>query len=129
LAAGGFEGCYLLFRQRAGPTTSLRAHRSGDLTEFIDNYFDTTTGPKTASESYRHIAAALCLPAPEVLFISDVVAELDAANAAGMPTLLCNRPGNQLQSEPLRYQISETFNDILRLSRLSHGDPAARGNK
>jgi enolase-phosphatase E1 len=91
----------------------LFAHtEAGDLTEFIDNYFDTSTGPKTASESYRHIATALCLPAPEVLFISDVVAELDAANAAGMRTLLCIRPGNQSQSEPLRYQISESFNDI-----------------
>ena len=57
----------------------LFAHTdAGDLTRFIDNYFDTTLGPKMEIESYRRIAAALSLPAREVLFISDVVGELDA---------------------------------------------------
>ena len=47
------------------------------------------------------IAAALHLPAMEVLFISDVVGELDAASGAGMQTVLCVRPGNQPKG-PLR---------------------------
>jgi enolase-phosphatase E1 len=91
----------------------LFAHtEAGDLTRFISNYFDTTVGSKTDVESYRRIAAALHLPANEVLFISDVVGELDAASAAGMQTLLCVRPGNHPQSFAARYRIIQSFNEI-----------------
>src|SRR5215203_4954503 len=66
----------------------LFAHtEAGDLTRFIDKYFDTNVGKKGEADSYRRIAEALNLPANEVLFISDVTAELDAASEAGMQTL------------------------------------------
>jgi enolase-phosphatase E1 len=66
----------------------------GDLTGFIHAYFDTTTGPKTAAQSYARIATALERAPSDVLFVSDVGAELDAARAAGMRTALCMRtPG------------------------------------
>ncbi len=64
---------------------------AGDLTPFLSGYFDTTTGPKRAAASYRQIAAALRHPVSAVLFVSDVTAELDAARAAGMRTVLCTR--------------------------------------
>jgi enolase-phosphatase E1 len=68
---------------------------AGDLTRFIRAYFDTTTGPKTAPPSYTRIAAALDRAPSEVLFLSDVGAELDAALTAGMRTALCVRtPGS-----------------------------------
>jgi enolase-phosphatase E1 len=71
----------------------LFAHTgSGDLSRFIGNYFDTTTGAKTDAASYQRIASALALRAPAVLFLSDTVAELDAARSAGMHTALCVRP-------------------------------------
>jgi enolase-phosphatase E1 len=77
---------------------SVQAQRSlfsstaaGDLTRFLRAYFDTTTGPKTAPESYARIAAALERSPSEVLFVSDIKAELDAALAAGMGTALCVR--------------------------------------
>jgi enolase-phosphatase E1 len=81
---------------------SVQAQRSlftstaaGDLTRFIRAYFDTTTGPKTAPDSYVRIAAALERSPSEVLFLSDIVAELDAALTAGMQTALCVRtPGS-----------------------------------
>ena len=63
----------------------------GDLSPFLSGYFDTTTGPKRESSSYRLIAAALHREPREVLFVSDVTAELDAARAAGMRTALCVR--------------------------------------
>ncbi len=67
---------------------------AGDLTRFIRAYFDTTTGPKGAAQSYAQIAAALERAPSEMLFLSDVGAELDAARAAGMRTALCVRkPG------------------------------------
>lgn len=74
----------------------LFAHSTaGDLTDAIRAYFDTTTGPKTGVQSYVHIAAALHHAPAEVLFLSDVAAELDAARAAGMQTALCVRaPGS-----------------------------------
>ncbi|HKB68623.1 MAG TPA: acireductone synthase [Pyrinomonadaceae bacterium] len=91
----------------------LFAHtEAGDLTGFIDNYFDTTVGSKTDVASYSRIASALHLQAQEVLFISDVVPELDAAGAAGMQTLLCVRPGNQPQPFAEQYQIIRDFNEI-----------------
>lgn len=71
----------------------LFAHSTvGDLTPWIDTYFDTATGPKFDAESYRRIAAALGYLPGQVLFVSDVVAELDAACGAGMQTALRVRP-------------------------------------
>jgi len=64
---------------------------SGDLTGFLRAYFDTTTGPKNAPASYLRIAETLALEAPNILFISDVEKELDAARDAGMQTALCVR--------------------------------------
>ena len=91
----------------------LFAHtEAGDLTGFIDNYFDTTVGSKTDVASYRRMASTLRLPAKNVLFISDVVPELDAAGAAGMQTLLCVRPGNHPQPFAERYQAIRDFDEI-----------------
>jgi enolase-phosphatase E1 len=66
----------------------------GDLTRFLKGYFDTTIGPKTEPSSYSTIAATFGLPAPEIVFISDVVHELDTASEAGLQVLLALRPGN-----------------------------------
>lgn len=91
----------------------LFAHtEAGDLTKFIDNYFDTNVGKKGEAESYRQIAEALKLRADEVLFISDVVAELEAATEAGMQTLLSIRPGNPPQNNAKSYQAIHDFNQI-----------------
>lgn len=84
-SSGSVQGQRSLFTHTAG----------GDLTRFIRAYFDTTTGSKTAPHSYARIAAALERSPSEVLFLSDIVAELDAAAAAGMQTALCVRtPGS-----------------------------------
>ena len=70
----------------------LFAHtEAGDLTRFIDNYFDTNVGKKAEAESYRRIAAALDVAPDKIIFISDVITELDAASEAGMKTLLSLR--------------------------------------
>lgn len=71
--------------------------RAGDLTRYLNGYFDTTTGPKNEPGSYVAIARAFGLAPSEVLFISDVTRELDAARVAGMRTMLCIRPGNHPQ--------------------------------
>lgn len=65
----------------------------GDLTPLFSGYFDTTLGHKREVASYRAIAAAIGLPAAAILFLSDVVEELDAARGAGMQTLWLVREG------------------------------------
>ena len=74
----------------------------GDLTPFLSAYFDTTTGAKREAESYRRIAAALGAAPGAGLFVSDVVAELDAARAAGLATALAVRtpPGPTGRGHP-----------------------------
>jgi enolase-phosphatase E1 len=70
----------------------LFAHSdAGDLSPLFSGYFDTETGPKRDAESYRRIATAIGRPAEEILFLSDVVEELNAARAAGMRTTLLAR--------------------------------------
>ncbi len=66
---------------------------AGNLSKFLDGYFDTTTGPKRDEISYRIIAESLGIGAKKFLFLSDTGAELDAARAAGMKTALSLRPG------------------------------------
>jgi enolase-phosphatase E1 len=92
----------------------LFAHtQAGDFTSFIDNYFDTSIGSKTDVESYRRIAARVRLPAQSIVFISDVVLELDAANESGMQTLLCVRPGNSLNIGGEQFQVVHSFEGLL----------------
>jgi enolase-phosphatase E1 len=69
---------------------------AGDLSALFSGYFDTTSGPKREPQSYRSIAAAIGLPADEILFLSDIVEELDAAQQAGMPTCGLVRNGGEL---------------------------------
>jgi enolase-phosphatase E1 len=102
---------------------SVQAQRSlfgntaaGDLTRFIRAYFDTTTGPKTAPHSYARITAALGRSPSEVLFLSDVGAELDAALTAGMRTALCVRtpgPAPTTGAHP----VIRTLDDIAAVGR------------
>ena len=91
----------------------LFAHTEvGDLTPFIDSYFDTKIGKKGEAESYRRIAEVMGLESQQILFISDVVTELDAANEAGMKTMLSIRPGNQPQANVEKYNSIRTFDSI-----------------
>ena len=76
----------------------------GDLSPFLSGYFDTTTGPKREASSYQRIATALRREPREVLFVSDVTAELDAARAAGMRTALCVRDSGVSASDHPRIQ-------------------------
>ncbi|MEO7432588.1 MAG: acireductone synthase [Dokdonella sp.] len=64
---------------------------AGDLSSVFSGYFDTEMGAKREVESYRRIAAAIDEPASRILFLSDIVEELDAAKAAGMQTILLAR--------------------------------------
>jgi enolase-phosphatase E1 len=91
----------------------LFAHTTaGDLTRHLSAYFDTNIGAKREAESYKRIAEALEQQPQEVIFFSDVVAELDAAQMAGMQTVLCVRPGNAPQSAEHGHSIIHSFNEM-----------------
>lgn len=84
-----------------------------DLTTFLSGYFDTAVGPKTEPESYAAIAGAFGLMPAEILFISDVTRELDAAGSAGLKTLFCVRPGNPPQPSGHAHSVIHSLDEIV----------------
>lgn len=78
----------------------FRYSDAGDLTPLFAGYFDTETGPKRESASYTKIAEALGERPEHILFLSDIVEELDAARAAGLQTGWLLRPPQIMPAEP-----------------------------
>lgn len=68
---------------------------SGDLTPCFSDYFDTNTGGKRESQTYTKIAEILDLNPAEILFLSDIVEELQAADTKGFQTIQLVRPGTK----------------------------------
>lgn len=87
-SSGSVEAQQLLFRYS----------EAGDLTPLLKGYFDTTTGGKRESLSYTAIAAKTGMVPAGLLFLSDVVEELNAAHAAGLQTCLLLREGAPVPS-------------------------------
>ena len=79
---------------------------AGDLTPLFSGYFDTQIGAKRDAESYRRILSAIGVRGDEVLFLSDIVAELDAARAAGMRTTLLARPPSSCPADTVHPCVS-----------------------
>ncbi|WP_434603155.1 acireductone synthase [Pseudomonas sp. Z4-7] len=69
---------------------------AGDLSPLFSGYFDTTSGAKRDAQSYRRISEAMGIAPQEILFLSDIVEELDAARNAGMATCGLAREGGDL---------------------------------
>ena len=64
---------------------------AGDLTPLFSGWFDTEVGGKREASSYVRIANAIDAAASDIVFLSDVVEELDAARDAGLHTVLVDR--------------------------------------
>ena len=64
---------------------------AGDLLPLFCAFFDTEIGHKRSADSYRLIADGLDRSVGDILFLSDIVEELDAARDAGMRTQLLDR--------------------------------------
>ena len=64
---------------------------AGDMSGHFSGWFDTEIGGKREADSYTRIAERLELRPHDILFLSDVVEELDAARLAGMQTVLVDR--------------------------------------
>jgi enolase-phosphatase E1 len=87
----------------------------GDLRLMFAGYFDTSIGPKKEVQSYRNLAEWIALPPEDILFLSDVEAELDAAAAVGIKTVWVVRPqetGADVSKLKSRHPIVSSFADI-----------------
>jgi enolase-phosphatase E1 len=84
----------------------------GDLSPFISAYFDTNVGHKRERQSYENIAEKMQNRKREILFISDVVEELNAAHQAGFDVILAVRDGNSAVNGNHSYQAVCSFDDL-----------------
>jgi enolase-phosphatase E1 len=66
----------------------------GDLTHFFSGHYDTTIGSKKEPESYLKIAEALGLSPTQLIFFTDVIGEIQAAEKAHLQVIACIRPNN-----------------------------------
>ena len=100
---GSAETQRLIFSHAAG----------GDLSGLFSGFFDTRVGSKREPESFSRLAIGMGLPPAEIVFLSDVEAELDAAAAAGMRTCQLLRPGGGTAPSE-RHPTAEDFPGVAR---------------
>jgi enolase-phosphatase E1 len=81
----------------------------GDLQPLFSHYFDTQVGAKREANSYQNIQKTLQIPAENILFLSDVEAELDAAQEAGFQTTQLVR-GETIASQ--KHHTASNFTQI-----------------
>jgi enolase-phosphatase E1 len=82
----------------------------GDMTPLFSAYFDTSIGHKQEKQSYLNIISELKFPPEQILFLSDIEQELNAAQAAGMQTVWLLRDA-ETQSVATHRQVS-SFSEI-----------------
>ncbi len=93
---------------------------AGDLTPLFQAYFDTKAGPKREAASYVNITRGIGIPAGEVLFLSDIEAELDAAHAAGLQTCQLVRADDGTVAS-VRHAVAGDFTEVARQFGLPRG--------
>ena len=81
---------------------------AGDLTPYFSNYFDTTTGGKRETTTYTKIAEEINESPADILFLSDIVEELQAADDAGFQTIQLLRE----ETIPAWKTCVHSFNEI-----------------
>lgn len=84
----------------------------GDLLSVFSGHYDTTIGSKKEAASYQKISEDWNIPGSEILFISDVVAELDSAKQSGFDTRLCLRPGNADVAPDHGHETIQSFDQV-----------------
>lgn len=84
----------------------------GDVRPLLRAYFDTSVGAKREASSYVRITRELDIPVEQILFVSDILQELEAADSAGLQTRLCVRPGNAPIPKAHNYPVIRTFDEL-----------------
>lgn len=82
----------------------------GDLTPFFSGYFDTRIGAKRDSIAYQRIASEIGFSGEQILFLSDIKEELDAARQAGLTT--CWLVRDQVPNHNAEHVQARDFDDI-----------------
>lgn len=82
----------------------------GDLTPLFSGYFDTRVGAKRETASYRKILLDTGLSGPDMLFLSDVGEELDAARHAGMKT--CQLLRDETARPAIAHPQARNFSEV-----------------
>lgn len=95
---------------RAAQKLLFRHSDAGDLTPLFRGYFDTNTGHKQDTASYRAIVEHIARDAGTILFLSDVAGELDAAGAAGMRTCQLVRDDEVVRGT---HPVARDFNSVV----------------
>lgn len=94
---------------------------AGDLRALFSGFFDTTLGGKRDAASYQAIAQALMLPAAEILFLSDLPAELVAARQAGLNAVGLARAAQPMSVEAAGFEWCRDFAQVEQLMRAWSG--------
>lgn len=84
---------------------------AGDLTSYFTDYFDTKIGNKRETTAYQTITKQTGVEPHEILFLSDIKQELDAAKEVGMRTIWLVRDG-PVKENAEHSQVND-FNEIL----------------
>ena len=87
----------------------------GNCLDLFSGHYDTTIGSKREAASYQRVADDWGLPPQEIIFISDVAGELQAATEAGLQAIASVRPGNAPLDQQLPHLRVTSF-DQLRIS-------------
>ncbi|MEA9355288.1 acireductone synthase [Bacteriovorax sp. PP10] len=81
----------------------------GNLRPYFSNHFDTAVGHKREVASYSNISNILKVEPSEILFLSDIKEELDAAREAGMQTIQLVRQNDVVIGD---HKTARDFNEI-----------------
>lgn len=103
-SSGSVQAQKLLFGQSS----------AGDLLKYIDGHFDTAVGAKQEQASYAAIAEKIGCKPEEVLFLTDIVKEAEAARASGVQSALVSREGNAALPAPAPFPV------LYSLAQLAH---------
>ena len=86
----------------------------GDMSWLFNGYFDTTSGGKKETASYHTICQTIGVDPSDILFLSDVSEELDAALQAGLQTCQLLRP-NDNPAPAHNHRQAHTFAEVAEL--------------
>ncbi|XP_068619307.1 claspin-like [Battus philenor] len=89
--------------------------QAGDLLKFIEGHFDTAVGAKQDAASYAAITKSIGCKPEEILFLTDIVKEAEAARSAGLYAALVSREGNA----PLPDEATATYAVLHSLAQLA----------
>jgi methylthioribulose 1-phosphate dehydratase/enolase-phosphatase E1 len=102
-SSGSKEAQQLLFKHS----------NQGDMRSLISCYFDTKIGNKREINSYKEICLTLGVDNPsEILFLTDIVQEAQAATEAGIDCIVSIRDGNTALPNKHNFKTVTNFKEL-----------------